>query len=204
MKANIKFTGLMSDGAEGLHIAEQKGWQCTLGDDDKSVPLCYIMEVIDMHGATGEAEFKKYPYLVSIGMMAVKPHKSFYEGEGKADRLSTIYDCNSYMGSVPVDHKLIQTDSLNKKIMSKLKSGDACLVTQKPQFGTFAAQNGKGAEFQYPQFKTAEAAYEFGKQLIENYGNVTMTLCGFLLDQPINMMGETGWKTIETQVNGRK
>lgn len=199
--SNIKFTGLYSEDAEGLHIAENKSWHCEI--NDKKIPLCLIMEVLDMDGATGEPEFKQYPFIVSIGIIAAKPHKSFYEGKGKPNKLGLISDCNGYMGSIPVDHKLLRTDALNKNLMGDLKAKSAKIVTHKQNFGTLAAQEGKGSEISYPQFKTAEDAYNFGRALIENYGNTLMTLVGFTLDQPINMMGEDGWKEIKTMVEGK-
>lgn len=194
----IKFAG---DKSEGITIAENKAWHCEL--NEKSVPLCLVIEVIDMYEATGEKEFEQYPYLVSIGIMANKPHKSFYEGEGRPNKLDLIYDCNGYMGSIPVDRKFIQTDALNHNITGKLNIKDACLVTVKCDFGTIAAQEGKGSSFIYPQFKTDEAACKYAQELVKLYGNTLMTLVGFTLDQPINLAGDSGWSQIETMVNGK-
>lgn len=200
-KSNIKFTGLHGEDAEGLHIAENESWNCEI--NDKEIPLCIIMEVLDMHGATGEPEFEQYPFIVSIGIIATKPHESFYEGEGEFNKLDLIYDCNGYMGSIPIEHKLLKIDSLNKNLMDELKSKSAKIVTQRQEFGAVAAQNGKGSEISYPQFKTAEAAYNFGQSLINNYGDILMITVGFVLDQPINMIGYDGWKQINTMIEGK-
>lgn len=192
-KSSIKITSF--DSSEGLHIAENKSWSCHL--DDVEVPLCLVLEVVDMDGATGEPEYKDYPYVFSIGIMTSKPSDSFYEGTGKPSKLDLIYDCNSYMGTVPVEHKLLSLDDSNNNYLRKLKAVNAKLITSKHDFGTIAAQQGKGTKFTYPQFKTAEDAFDFGKLLIKKYGDTLMTLVGFTLDQPINMIGETGWKLIE-------
>jgi hypothetical protein len=47
-----------------------------------------------------------------------------------------------------------------------------------------------------------EDALKFNEKLIGAYGNTIMTLVGFYLDQPINLMGETGWKQTETLAVG--
>lgn len=197
MKNYTKFTEIY----EGHIIAEKKVWTCEV--EDKEVPLAIYIEILDMKEATGEPEFKQYPFVVSFGIMAAKPHKSFYEGEGKVERLSLLSDCHSYMGSVPIDHLLLETDKLNKNITLELKAKDAQLTTHKAEFGTLAAQQGKGAEITYPQFKTYEAAEKWAKTMVEKYADVHMMCVGFVLDRPINMMGEPGWNTITKQVEGK-
>lgn len=201
----MKYTNLTGykDEFEGLHVVDDKSWYCEI-DDGKEVPLSLLIEVTDMYGATGEPEFKDYPFVFSVGIIASKPHKSFYEGEGKPTRQGLLYDCNGYMGTIPVDHKLLRTDELNKKLMGELKAKVAKIVTHTHDYGTLAAQEGKGSSISYPQFKTAKDAYEFAKALVDAYGHSIMRLVGFTLDQPINMIGDTGWSQIETMVKGVK
>jgi hypothetical protein len=185
-------------------IAFNKEWMCEL--DDKEVELALHCEISDMFEATGEKEFKEYPYLVSVSIIAANPHESFNELDEKykPDKFSLIEDCVSYMGGVPVDHKLIETDKLNHDITSKLIAKDAMLVKTTHDFGTVAAQKGRGTVTVYPQFSTEEAAKEWTKELIRLYGNTLMGLVGFVLDAPINMVGDTGWRVVEKQVKGCK
>lgn len=196
-KSDIKYTEIV----EGQYVAESKHWSCEI---DERIPLAYHIEVLNMDDATGEPEYKQYPFVVSISIIAAKPSKKFYEGDGKADRYSTIYDCVSYMGGVPVDHKFLDTDKLNKNITEELKAKQAKLVTYKANFGTLAAQRGAGAEITYPQFKDHDVALAWAKELVSSYGDMLMTLVGFTLDQPINMAGDNGWSTIEHQVTGER
>lgn len=186
-------------------VAFNKNWVCGLSDQD-NVELALHCEIVDMDGATGEPEYKEYPYVVSVSIVAAYPHHSFNElmGEDKPDQLSLIEDCMSYMGGVPVDHKLLDMDKDNKDITGNLKAKEACLVTKACDYGTVAAQNGKGTEITYPQFKTEEAAQKWIKELVKLYGDCLMSFVGFTLDQPINMIGDTGWGVIENQVSGRK
>jgi len=186
---------------EGHLVAENKNWQCEM---DKPIKLAYYIEILNMDDATGEEQYKDYPYIVSIGICAAKPHKSFDETDNdhKPSKLDLIYYCNSYMGNVPVDHKFIDTDAINKNITSELKACDAYMHTYKADCGTVAAQKDQGAKITYPQFKEYDCAEKWAKALVNEYGDMLMSLIGFTLDQPINMAGDTGWNTIEQQVKG--
>jgi hypothetical protein len=199
----IKTTNLTKyDDCEGQHAFESKRWSCTISG--KTVPLVLLMEVLNMEEITGEEEFQDYPYLVSVSLMVARPHKSFYDGEGKPSKSELLYYCHQYMGGVPFDHELIRIDSLNNNIMGELKAKQAKIKTTKHDYGTIAAQEGKGSSFSYPMFKDSESAYEFGKQLIEAYGDTLLGLVGFILDKPINLVGETGWGVLKKQLKGVK
>lgn len=185
-------------------------------DDDKQRQFGILFEMIDMYEATGEAEFKQYPYLVSAGIIADRCHKSFYEGEGKPTKERLIFDTNSYMGTIPVDHILTHavkssseaSNELNESnfsvVANQFKLGQATIVTQKQQFGTIAAQKGIEHEHQYLQFKTEQDAEQFIQYLIKNRVTAIGMLIGFTLDKPVNMAGKTGWSTMEKMVKGCK
>lgn len=189
----------MHDDCEGQHVFESKHWSCTISG--KKVPLVILMEVLNMEDITGEEE---YPYLVSVSLMVARPHKSFYEGKGKPSKGELLYECHQYIGGVPFDHELIKIDTLNNNIMGELRAKNAKIKTTKHDYGTIAAQEGKGSSFSYPMFKDSESAYEFGKQLIEAYGDTLLGLVGFILDKPINLVGETGWNVLRKQLKGVK
>ena len=195
---------IIRDLNEGFVVFDNDGgWRCGLGDED-DVELALHVEITNMMDATGEPEFTEYPYLVSIGIITAVPHESFYEGTGDVDRLDLISDMVGYMGSIPIDHQLIATDALNHNITESLPCKDAKLVSRVHDYGTVAAQQGRGTRIICPQFKTEQAARNYALQLIELYGDTVMTLVGFTLDRPINMIGETGWSQIEKMHNGVK
>lgn len=175
---------------EGHFVFDSK----TLTENDLAVHI----EIINMSDATGEPEFDQYPYLVSFTLIAHTPHVSYDETEGRQDRLSLIYDAVSYMGGVPIDHKL--QDLNEDKAMNALKIQDAMLATTKSDFGTIAAQYGKGYEFTYPQFKTAEAALKYARKLLKHVDDLDFD---WVIDQPINMMGTSGRNTIDSMREGK-
>lgn len=204
----MKFEEIYPGSDDVKIFATSKNWRIGLSDnldEPLDIPVGLYCSAINMYEATGEKQFKAYPYYIEIEIMVAKPNKKFYEGDGEPDALSLIEDTHSYMGGVPVTHHFIRTDAINKKLIEKLKSKDAKIMTENPQFGTVAAQLGRGAEFSYPVFKTAEGAEKFLKDLVRSYGDVMLgMMVGFILDGPINMVGETGWSVMEYQVTGER
>lgn len=188
-------------GYEELQVYINDAWTCEI--DGKEVPLAIAVRITDMYEATGDDEFKDCPYLVGFEIIARDPHISIskdmagdeYEGER-----SDYYDVMSYCGGVPVDHLLLDQD-MAKDFLDNLKAKDGVLVSHKLDFGTIAAQRGPGSVFTYPKFKNLEACEEYIKTLIPLAKPLMMT-CGFILDRPINMAGNSGWETITTQVEG--
>jgi hypothetical protein len=193
-KSGIKFEEIY----EGHLIASNPTWKCGL-EDDMDTELSLYVEIIDMAEATGEAEFENAPFIVSVEIVAANPHRDFYEGDGEPSRMGLLSDTKSYVGGVPIDHRLIETDRINLNLTNKLRAKDAVIVRERRD-----SQNGRGAELVYPRFTSAEAAEKWVKKLIQSYGNVLMTMVGFTLDQPINLMGEDGWSIIRKHVSGPK
>lgn len=202
-------------GSENLLYQTDPNWVFGLEDANHQFGIVY--EITNMADATGEEEYEDYPFLVSAEIMAHKCHKSFDEQgfsgkecEGRADIESLRYDCKQYMGGVPIDHFL----SLGVKngndegdafeILAKnFTPFEAKIVTRKPTFGTWAAQNGPKTPIRYLQFKTEAAATKYVMLLAERAVCMSMMI-GFLLDRPINMMGDSGWSVVEKQVRGCK
>lgn len=177
-----------------------------MGDDEKQVNLGLMVEILDIVGATGEGD-ENYPYVVSFGLMTSRPHESFYEGQAgdEVTQEALLYDCNGYMGSVPVDHILVNAVNAGLDEVKKLFTIDeAKVVTKKPRFGTVAAQHGPGATFSYLMFANEEAAQKYVDFIIENRAQALTMMIGFILDRPINMIGDTGWSSIETMVEGSR
>ena len=189
---------------EGKYYVTDKNWLIHL-DENKGHQFGIYIEIVDMFEMTGEKEFKQYPFSVSMSLVADKPHKSFYEGEGRPTKLGLIEDCVGYMGGVPVEHVLwgVKTAGTDyEKIIAMFSPKEACVIEETQQFGTWAAQNGKDKPMQYMRFKTHDAAYKYTEQMMKLTGCLGMMI-GFILDRPINMMGETGWRTITKMINGK-
>ena len=208
MKNGIKTVRIMDS-----HIySTSKNWTFGLGDDE-SRQFGIMFEVIDMDEATGEPEFKDYPFVVSASIVADKPHESFNEGmdEGyKPTKSDLLYNTMSYMGGVPVDHTLSdaiknsdESEHLNAfdSLSSKFSVNEATVRGETPKYGTVAAQRGPLVEHRYLQFKTQDAAEKYVKLLLDRAGCLGMMI-GFILDRPVNMVGETGWDVISKHVHG--
>lgn len=167
-------------------------------DDNKSRQFGVLFEILDMKDATGEPEYKDTPYLVGAYIMADKCDKRFYEGTGKADWFGTIIDCNQYMGGVPVDHILTEELGNANELFTQFNATEAVLATASENFGTYAAQHGKGEEFNYLKFRTIEAAERF-VELLKARTPLLSNIIEMILDRPINMAGDTGYSVLAKQ-----
>ncbi len=192
--------------------ATAKSWVFGL-DDEKQRQFGILFEIINMDEATGEKEFKDYPFLVSASIVADKCHRSFNEMDEscKPTKASLLYDAVSYMGGVPVDHILVDAVKSGSEpkdlsafdsIANQFTSRQAIVKGQTADFGTVAAQRGRGVKHQYLQFKTESDAERFVDILLGRAGAIGMMI-GFILDRPINMIGETGWSVIRKHVYGK-
>lgn len=184
---------------EGHLIVDSPEW--TYND----IPVSIHIEILNMDDATGEPEYKDYPFLVSFEIVAANPHESYDETDSdfKPDRISLLYDAISYMGGVPIDHDFYSLDAENKDLMGNLKAKEALLRTHGAKFGTVAAQRGEHYKFTYPQFKDYEAAEKFAKAMIKNYAEELLSDAEELIERPINMMGECGSRIIVSMAEGK-
>lgn len=193
-KNNIKIIFETGDGGfEEITQYHNKSWVCAVNDNDKDkeIPLTLVTRSIDMDEATGEDEYKDYPVIVEFGILNKNCHKSIslYTERDYSGKYSNVQDVMSYCGFVSITTNILSTDILNKNFQNELKIKDACMKSYKCRFS--------GETKQYPAFKTHEAANEFAEKLVYEYGNTLMALVGFALDRPVNLVGETGWRTIE-------
>ena len=176
-------------------------------DDDTEHQFGILFEILNMHEATGEEQYKHAPFIVSAVIMADNPSKDFSEEPEDKDisKCGLLYDTYRYMGGVPIDHFLI--NSINgglEQIKENFSLKEAILVKEKQCFGTYAAQHGTGQEFEYLQFKTKDAAKKLIDILIKTRVDAISMMIGFLLDNPINLMGDDGWSVVNHQVKGHK
>jgi hypothetical protein len=188
-------------------------------DEDSSRQFGVIVETIDLYDATREDEHEEYPIAVSFAIVADKVHKSFQNEAGlsadvKLSKLDLIGEAYQYMGGVPIDHVLLDeirngteastaADQSNFDLVaSQFSALEAKVCSVKSQFGTVAAQRGSSHEFRYLMFKNEAAAAKYVDYIIENRVSALKMLIGFILDRPINMVGNDGWETIRSQVFG--
>lgn len=173
-------------------------------EDDKSRQFGILFELTDMLDATGDGQFEQYPFIVSASIVPHKISKSFAQ-EGSTTRGELLQDAIIYMGGVPVDHVLV--NDINgglDEIAKKFNINEASVTTEKVQYGTVAAQNGKGSTHKYLQFKDEKSAHKYIDFLIQERTGAMGMLIGFILDRPINMMGSDGWETMRGLVKGVK
>lgn len=175
-------------------------------DDEKQRQFGVVFEMTDMHAATGGEEFKDYPFLVQIGIIADKPHKSFdaetergYSGI-KLSKASLLSDCYGYMGAISVDHILVNGTKSNAE---KGENGFDAIAQnfsiQEATVKTYKSLYEKDEK--YLSFKTEEAAQKF-INLVILHRLAVLGLISFILDKPVNRAGTTGWTQIETMVRG--
>lgn len=201
----------IDSGFENFMYQTSKSWQLEL-EDGKRRQFGLLYSITDMKEATGDDEYNDYPFLVSVGIIAHKPHSSFNESDYKTSLEGLRFDCNSYMGTVPVDHILANGTKRGHEpedkeafdiLVEQFSAKEAKVVEHTAEFGTYAAQYGRKAKHQYLQFKTQEAAEKFC-QLLSKRTPAIGVMIGFILDRPINLMGDSGWSLVETMVHGSK
>jgi len=176
-------------GYQTLDQYYDKNWKCEV--DGHKVSLSLVSETIDMYEATGEGQEKGYNIMPSIGVINLNVHRSLSEdvNDDHDGDYSYLEDVLNYCGFVDLSEVFLNIDKDNDNLMNKLTIKEATFDNYQCRF--------TGETKIYPKFKDQGAARQFSYTLIERYGNVVMGLIGFYLDKPVNLIGETGWKTIE-------
>lgn len=176
-------------------------------DNDHVVGLMF--ELLDTRDFYDKPD-NDYPYIVSASLMLDAPNAAFSEQDAaETTAESLLEDTYRYCGGVPIDHVL--QDELSSPgeppLFSLFTIDEAKKVTVKYDFGTIAAQRGKGTSYTYLQFTTIAAAEKYANVLLSRASSLTTTdlwraSIGFVLDRPINMAGDNGWSVLQAQVNG--
>lgn len=170
-----------------------EAWKCEI---DNEIPMTLVVEVTDMYEATGEEEFKDYPVAMNIGMLNKNIHESINcdleEDETRyIDDILCYYGMNCYLDSI-----IYNMDTINKNLRSELSISKATIASYENRF--------TGEQQEYLKFKTENDAFEFAEKLVMEYGNTIMSLIGFYLDRPINLIGDTAWSQTELFDQGEK
>lgn len=213
MKRN-KLTELHNYGYEAAWLQTDPNWVVLFSDDDNEYSendqvehkFAVHFKAVDMYDATGEKEFEEFPIVVEATLVAANPHASFLDGEPDTFE-GRIEAAMNYMGGVPITHILQSTvvgaegqgqdwDAIVKAFNPK----EAMLKRETHRHGTWAAQNGN-KPFEYLRFANIEAAERFVKMLAQRSA-ILGIMVGFILDQPINLIGDSGWSMIEHMIKG--
>jgi hypothetical protein len=200
--------GLVADGkvhqaGPDLYYATQEHWVVGFGEEEQPMTqLALVFEVLDMLEATGEEEFEKFPLNVEASLMiacpgygACKEAHSEYTPDTNPE--GALFDVYQYFGGVPVTHHLLGIRAAGTGL-KRLPASEVIWKEAKAEYGTVAAQRGPGAVFRYPMFATEDAALQYIDLLAKRAPGL-MATSGFILDMPVNLMGETGWNVLEKQ-----
>lgn len=173
-----------------------------VGIDDKKHKFGVLFEIMNTRNFDDNPD-NKYPFVVSVGIIADDPDQYFlddcYEGL-EVTKLNKIEACNTYIGSIPIDH--ILTDSINggmEELKTLFKIDEATLKSREVTRGTVAAQRGN-IKFSWLQFKDEKTCEKFIEFIKDTRLNVLSTMIGFILDQPINTIGDTGWSNFTKMI----
>lgn len=196
--------------SETMLYVTSKNFVFQLSDEESETEHQFgvVFEIIDMYEASSEKNYKDYGFIVSAQIVADSPHKSYREADSKG-KLGLIYDTVSYMGGVPIDHFLTLGvkgsneigESAFDALVNLFTPFDAKIVTETQTHGTWATQRGS-EEIQYLQFKNYEAARRLVDHLVSHRLSSLGMMIGFILDRPINMIGDSGWSVMDRQVKG--
>jgi len=160
-------------------------WVCGLtdGDESREVKLAAFIEFIDRADYDSEIDDdEKYRYIVDVHIVA---HPDSLTEDGKryamCDGADQVYisDLHHNCGGVPV--KLDWCRSMNE---------DWNGIDYKEENGDY-------------YFASWDDADKFVDRILKTRLSGVMGMIGFLLDEPINRIGSSGWDMIESMVYGK-
>lgn len=193
-----------------LLYATDPSWVFGL-DDGKERQFGVLFEILDMYDATGEEEFETYPWVVEASIVADKPSAKYkqerYGGwEGMKGRAALIEAAYQYGGGVPITHTIATEISGPegkglRPLLKGISAEEYEIFETTPHFGTVAAQRGPGVRVELIRFAEEDAARKYVENMMGRLDALGMMI-GFLLDRPINMVGDTGWSVMERWVYG--
>lgn len=175
-------------GANGNDLyATDEHWVCAFEDEVRR-QLGVYAKVEDFYEATGDEQFESHPFVVDFELLPHDPSEDSPAVKGD-DWIDDYADSpehraelkreavQSYGGGAPVNRQL---------------QGDA------PE-GVDAVADGYTG---HPRFARREDATAYARAQIESKADAIMMLVGFVLDQPYNMLGDTGWDLIRPSILG--
>lgn len=161
-------------------------WKCVLEQDD--IHLGLYVNMVDMREYDRDYNDKEYPVVLDATVMVIPEEMSpeFLEDVGgyigDPDVEPTPYDVYHYAGGVPATHILEGVTSGHKSDVPSIVEED---------------QHGK----KWRSFRSIEDAEQYAKEVYAYNAHAVFGLIGFLLDRPINLVGDDGWDVIRLQKN---
>ena len=156
-------------------------WTCILEEND--IHLGLYVEIIDLRGYDSSEDEKEYPFLANASVMVIPEEASpeFLDDVRSGDDFEPdANDILHYGGGVPASNFL---EGIHGGPDSDVPS-----ILKKDRFGR-----------KNRYFKTYEDAEQYTKEVYASNAHAMFGLIGFLLDQPINLMGNDGWSIIRLQ-----
>ena len=168
----------------GDYVAfKDKDWNAEIGD--KEINLGLVCEATDMESAVGGFEDDKYPISLNCSVMVnPKDMSKKYKDkiESYSDDKTNIFDAYSYDGGIPATHFL-------DGISGSAKTTAKCIQ-----------RDGKWGKGMWCE--SEDDALQYAKDIYQHNAQAMFGLIGFLLDQPINRIGNSGWDIVEHQAFG--
>lgn len=167
--------------SENYVKVSNKSWVLGL-DDEIERKFCIVFEKLDMNDITEEGD-KLYPYYVSCSIMLDKED-------------SKLEDTIGYCGGVPIDdyiiHKIRGSDEISGEAWDSLKKAFTV--------GEAKVCRSWNDKFDYLQFKDEDTCDKYISYLAEYRLGALSLMIGFILDRPINRVGDAGWSNIKAQL----
>lgn len=152
------------------------------------VILGLLAEIVDLRDLDDKWDDEEYPIIILTSLIPLEPInpevlKKALECCGLEDcelnRELVAYALNTYVGGVPVNMEII------KSSMKEKKEGEIETVVEADCQGRV-----------HRRFKTREDAERWIREVIAPHAEA-LRFVGFFLDEPINLLGNTGWDIVE-------
>jgi len=155
-------------------------------EDDQRRQFGVLFEALDMFGCCGEGP-ESHPYILTSGIYAHKIHQDFDETEdGSSKGLDLLLDCKGYIGGVPVD------------LIEPINNGSDEILEVFQEDEVVRDENGD------LRFKTEQDVLKVVEFIIKTRIGCLGMMIGFILDRPLNMIGNTGWDIVKNNLYGHR
>lgn len=169
---------------ENLYYVENKNWSCEL--DGENIPLGITLEILDLRDIDENVSDEDLcPYSIQVGIVPQNPDVDYWEGDEDYTedcKLSLIGDMYGYRGSCAYISDPDLTDKFNLTEATRRSFKD-----------THTGETKYYLTFSEDALNKALDAYISDVSL-------KMSLIGFILDQPVNLIGTTGWDELEKAI----
>lgn len=199
--------GLIEDGK--FHtIYEGAYYYATLPEwivemDGEPIQLAVLLNMMDAR-EIDEHPDESYPFSIEMGLLPAYPGPVYLmevekSGEPSGDPGERLYNVERYSGTVPITDLLLE-EMADDPAIDSFSARKMKWVVMKAEHGTVAARKGQGTTFEYPQFRDVKTALEFSNILLRAVPVLFEAGIEGVLEEPINMKGDTGWNEIYEKI----